>query len=355
MGASLKDIATKLNLSKTTVSWVLSGQGNKKGISGETQSRVFACADELSYEPNLLARSLNTGISKTIGLILPSISDSFYAHIAHQTEAEAEKHGYSLMIASSNSEIERENAMIRLFRSKKVDGMIIAPTKISKREINKLVNSKYPVLLFDRFFPEMKINYVIINNEESSYKLVRHLIGRGFRKIAIITTNPHLLTMDMRREGYANALSDSNIRYNPDLYGEVAYVNYKENIYATLDRIFDAVPDVDGFFFTTHILAIEALRYFYDHGIDINDGNWGLGCMHEDSLFRVLVPNMSIAQFPIEEIGTNAVRILLNQIRHCQDSSAREYVPESMVLPCRIDYRDEHSHRSIKDGLGMEV
>ena len=293
MGVSLKDIAEKLNLSKTTVSWVLSGQGNKKGISAETQNRVFACARELAYEPNLLARSLNTGISKTIGLILPSISDSFYAHIAHQIESEAEKAGYSLMIASSNSEIERENAMIRLFRSKKVDGMIIAPTKISKREINRLVDSHYPVLLFDRYFPEMHVNYVIINNEESSYKLVRHLIDKGFRKIAIITTNPHLLTMDMRREGYANALSDAHIRINPDLYGEVTYVNYQENIYSTMDRIFSAVPDVDAFFFTTHILAIEALRYFYDRGIDINDGSWGLACIHEDSLFRVLAPKMN--------------------------------------------------------------
>ena len=341
MGVSLKDIAEKLNLSKTTVSWVLSGQGNKKGISAETQNRVFACARELAYEPNLLARSLNTGISKTIGLILPSISDSFYAHIAHQIESEAEKEGYSLMIASSNSEIERENAMIRLFRSKKVDGMIIAPTKISKREISRLVESRYPVLLFDRYFPEMRVNYAIINNEESSYKLVRHLIDKGFRKIAIITTNPHLLTMDMRREGYANALSDAHIRINPDLYGEVTYVNYQENIYSTMDRIFSAVPDVDAFFFTTHILAIEALRYFYDRGIDINDGNWGLACMHEDSLFRVLAPKMNIAHFPIEEIGSNAVRILLNQIRQSNDPEAGEYVPESKVLPCRMEFRDQ--------------
>ncbi len=341
MGVSLKDIAERLNLSKTTVSWVLSGQGDKKGISTETQNRVFSCANDMSYEPNLLARSLNTGISKTIGLILPSISDSFYAHIADHTEAEAEKHGYSLMIASSNSEIERENAMIRLFRAKKVDGMIIAPTKISKREISRLVESKYPVLLFDRYFPEMNVNYIIINNEESSYKLVRRLIDKGFRKIAIITTNPHLLTMDMRREGYANALADANIRNNPDLYGEVPYVNYQENIYATLDRIFEAEPDVNGFFFTTHILAIEALRYFYDRGIDINDGSWGLACMHEDSLFRILAPHMNIAQFPVMEIGSNAVRILLNQIRQSNDPAAGEYVPESMVLPCRMDYRDQ--------------
>ena len=117
MGASLKDIACKLNLSKTTVSWVLSGQGDKKGISAETQSRVLACARSLAYEPNLLARSLNTGVSKTIGLILPSISDTFFAHIADRIESEAEREGYSLMIAGSNSETERENALIRLFRT----------------------------------------------------------------------------------------------------------------------------------------------------------------------------------------------------------------------------------------------
>ena len=116
MGASLKDIACKLNLSKTTVSWVLSGQGDKKGISAETQSRALACARSLAYEPNLLARSLNTGVSKTIGLILPSISDTFFAHIADRIESEAEREGYSLMIAGSNSEPERETALIRLFR-----------------------------------------------------------------------------------------------------------------------------------------------------------------------------------------------------------------------------------------------
>lgn len=342
MGVSLKDIACQLKLSKTTVSWVLSGQGSKKGISTETQNRVFKCARELAYEPNLLARSLNTGVSKTIGLILPSISDSFYAHIAHQIEQEAEKAGYSLMIASSNSEIERENAMIRLFRSKKVDGMIIAPTKISKREITRLVESNYPVLLFDRYFPEMNVNYVIINNEEASYRLVRHLVQKGFRKIAIITTNPHLLTMDMRREGYANALADSHIRNNPDLYGEVPYVDYQENIYRTLDRIFHTVPDVDAFFFTTHILAIEALRYFYDRGIDINDGSWGLASMHEDSLFRVLAPKMNIARFPVQEIGSSAVRILLRHINaSLQESEDRNFIPASEIVPCEIDFRDE--------------
>lgn len=108
MGTSLKDIAETLNLSKTTVSWVLSGRADEKGISAATQQRVSRCAQQLNYRPNLLARSLNTGESGMIGLILPSISDSFYSQVAREVEMEVEEHGYSLMICSSESEPERE-------------------------------------------------------------------------------------------------------------------------------------------------------------------------------------------------------------------------------------------------------
>ena len=323
MGASLKDIACKLNLSKTTVSWVLSGQGDKKGISAETQSRVLACARSLAYEPNLLARSLNTGVSKTIGLILPSISDTFFAHIADRIESEAEREGYSLMIAGSNSEPERENALIRLFRSKKVDGIIIAPADASGREVGRLAESGCPVVLFDRGLAKTDAGCVVIDNEAGSHALVRHLAARGFRKIAIITTFPHLPTMELR------------------LYGEVAYAGYRQHVCDTLDRILATVPDTDGFFFTTHILATEALRYFHDRGIDISDGRLGLACMHEDPLFRLAAPRMSVARFPVEEISAHAVRLLLRQIRESQSPGSVRPAPESVVLPCRMEFRDE--------------
>lgn len=344
MKASLKDIAESLKLSKTTVSWVLSGQGNEKGISVATQENVLQKAKELNYQPNLLARSLNTGVSGTIGLILPSISDTFYSHVARQIEMEVEKHGYSLMICSSESEIEREDRMIRLFKAKQVDGIILAPTKISKNETMQLLNESFPFVLFDRYFPEMQTNYVIIDNEDCSYNLVNHLIDKGYRKIAVITTNPHLRTMNMRREGYARALMEANIQVDLDLYGEVTYVNYEENIFKVLDRIIGHVPDVDGFFFTTHILALEAFRYFHEKGIAINTEDYGLACIHEVPSFRVLAPKMNVAMMPIEEIGRNAVRILLNEIKSRRTDAPS--VPlakksfESLVLPCIMNYRD---------------
>lgn len=337
MRTSLKKIAEQLEISKTTVSWVLSGKGDEKGISMATQEKVLQCAKSLNYQPNLLARSLNTGVSGTIGLIIPDISDLFYSQVARRIECEAEKLGYSLMICSSESEIDRENRMIRLFKAKQVDGIILAPTKHSKVEIEQLQQEAFPFVLFDRYFPEMQNNYLIIDNENSSYQLVKHLISQGRKKIVILTTNSHLTTMSLRTQGYKRAYDDTGLEWDPALYGYVNFVDYENNIINTLDTIFEKVKDVDGFFFATHILALEAFCYFANNHIDINK-YFGLACMHEVPTFKALAPKMNIARMPIEEIGQHAVRILHENIMSKQHKTS--YAACSEKLSCTLKLYD---------------
>ena len=157
-------------------------------------------------------------------------------------------------------------------------------------------------MLFDRCLAKTDAGCVVIDNEADSHALVRHLAARGFRKIAIITTFPHLPTMELRHRGYLRALAEAGLHADPRLYGEVPHAGCGQHVCDTLDRILATVPDTDGFFFTTHILATEALRYFHDRGIDISDGRRGLACMHEDPLFHLAAPRMSVARFPVEEI-----------------------------------------------------
>lgn len=331
---SLKDIAEKLNFSITTVSWVLNGQAEKKGISKSTQDIVLNCAKEMKYQPNLIARSLNLGQTKTIGLIIPSISDFFYSSIAREIENQASQHGYSLMIASSESNFNKEELVLQMFKSKGVDGIIIAPTKQSKVEIEHLISEKFPLVTFDRYFPELQTSYIIIDNKESSYKLTKHLIEKGSKKIALITTNSHLTTMNERNEGYKQALSDSGIKYNPVLIGNVEYEDYENKIIKVLDNIFEKVSDIDGFFFTTHILALEAFLYFNNKGIDFNR-QFKLACIHEVSLFKILAPEINIAKMPITDIGKNAVDILLEEIR-AKKEQLGEKGQYKVVLPCTL-------------------
>lgn len=332
MGASLKDIAKKLNISITTVSWVLSDQGTQKRISKATQDKIWQCAKELNYHPNLLARGLNTGMTGTIGLILPSISDSFYSQVAKAIELEAENYGYTLMIGSSESELKRENRIIQMFKSKQIDGLIIAPTKYSKAEIKLLCEESYPFVLFDRYFEDMETNYILINNEECSYELVHRLILDGNRKIAILLTNPHLKIMEMRLNGYKRALDEAGIAFDPDLCGIVEFADFEKNIGAVLDNILEKRPDIDSIFFVTHVLAMDTFSHFQKRQINLRDLD--MACIHEIPAFHLLVPHMKIAKMPVMEIGRNAVRIL-----HQNIVSKREMTPvekEALVLKCDI-------------------
>jgi LacI family transcriptional regulator len=341
---TLKTIAERLNISIATVSWVLAGKGKERKISPATQERILLCAGSMNYQPNRLARALTRGVSSTVGLILPSISDSFYSAIAKAIELSLDKIDYSLMICSSESEILREKRMIGMLKSHQVGGIILAPTEISKVEIRQLINESYPLVMFDRFFTDLPANYVLIDNEESSYKLVDHLVRRGSRKIACITINPHLHHMNLRRKGYEKAMKKHRIEINPELIGEVAFHGYEKDIPATLDRIFLRIPDVDGFFFTSHILAIEAFQYFRVHHMDYNR-KFRLGSIHEEPLFQNIAPHINVAMMPVAKIGKRIVDILSEQM-HAKYSpsktplATRESINRSVVLPCKMIIRD---------------
>jgi LacI family transcriptional regulator len=136
MSVSLKDIAQSLHLSKTTVSWILSGKGKERRISQATIDLVMAFAQQVNYRPNLLARSLSVGFTDTIGLIIPAIGDTFYAQLAHSIEKEARQFNYMLTICSSEGDGETENNLIEALKSKRVDGLIIVPTKKSSTGIS---------------------------------------------------------------------------------------------------------------------------------------------------------------------------------------------------------------------------
>lgn len=337
MRSTLKDIAQALNVSTTTVSWVLSGKSEQKGISEETCMRVRKLADELNYQPNLLARSLHYGSTNTIGLIVPSIGDLFYSSLAREIEHEADKAGYALMICSSESNLNKENQMVDALRAKQVDGILMAPTKLSNEKIVRMIEDRFPFVLFDRYYPELPTNYVIIDNENSSYELVSHLIAKGHRKIAIITTNPHLYTMNLRFEGYCRAHEQAGIPVDPALYGVVKYENHEQAAYEVFDGIFAEVPDVDGFFFATHILASLFFAYCAEKGRKLD---FGFASIHEEPLYSVLAPQFNVAMMPIRNMGYEAFRILLQEIQNRSDKNRRNMAKQGLTLSCKINFRE---------------
>lgn len=312
MKITIKDLAKDLNVSKTTVSFVLSGNGPSMGISAKTQERIIQYAKEKGYQPNLLAKSLYSGKSHTLGVVVPSIGDMFYAELVKECEIEAQKHGYILTICSSERDVEQEARMIRMLKTKQVDGLILAVTEYCEKELEFMLKEDFPFVLVDRYSPNLKTNNVVIDDLETSYVLVNKLIAKGKNKIALITPGTHVTTVNLRNEGYLKALRDANISFDENLYCEVNRNNYTNDIKIALDNLLENNPDVDGFYFTTHYLALETILYFFRKKINIDQ--FGLACIHRNPLFSTLAPNMDVAEIPLDEMGRQAVNILLNDM-----------------------------------------
>lgn len=326
MGVLLKDVATALNLSKATVSWILSGKGEERGFSEATIKLVKESAEQMGYSPNLLARSLSVGSTHTIALIIPAIGDTFYSQMAQAVEKEARKRGYTLIISSSEGNPDKERQLIGALRAQQVDGLIIAPAQGEQATFRTLMKERYPFVFIDRYYPALKTNYVIVDNAESSDEVVTRLIADGSRKIALMTTDTQLLVMNMRTNGYRLAHQRAGLPVDPSLCVEIDRANYTEDIVTRLDALFSRHPDVDAFFFSTHYLALETMRYFVRRGIDYQR-RFRFACFHTTAALDILAPGMYVTLMPIERMGASAVDILLENIR-----SREEFEPREVIL-----------------------
>lgn len=331
MSVSIKDIANALNLSKATVSWILSGQGESKGFSEKTIKRVKEYAKSVNYRPNLVARSLSLGFSKTLGLVIPFLRDSYYAQMAYYIEKEAAKNGYSLIVCSSEGDGNKEYELIYTLIAKRVDGLIIAPTKTEVKGIKYLQKLDIPFVLVDRYYQNMETNYVIVDNFGSAYELVEALVNKGAEKIATLVTDAHLFVMKQRVEGYSAALREAGVKEDFALKVFVDRQNYRVDIDEKLDCLFREVPDVDGFFFATHYLAMAAIRYMVKRGVDYH--RFKMGVFHTMAGLDVLAPEMAATVFPIEELGAEAVDILLANICEGKDFVLQAKVLQNTFLP----------------------
>src|SRR4051812_6656974 len=177
---SIVDIANLLNISKTTVSFILNGRAQEKRISEELVQKVLKLVKEVGYKPNSLAKSLRTGKSNIIGLMVEDISNPFFASIARLIEDRAYKNGYKIIYCSTDNDTTKTQDLIQMFQDRHVDGYIIAPPEGIEENITSLLKHNVPVVLFDRYLPKVETDYVVVDNKASTYKATQLLIEQGF-------------------------------------------------------------------------------------------------------------------------------------------------------------------------------
>lgn len=166
---------------------------------------------------------------------------------------------------------------------------------------------------------------------EATKRIIVRMIANGARHISLVSANPQQFTIKERRKGYEQALRAAGLPVDESLIVEVPFETYRQEVFSALDRVFQSDSQVDGFFFTSHIMALEAFRYFYEHGININDG-FQLGCFHGIPAFKAFAPTMHVSWMPEELMGKTAVQLLHEQIE-CKKNN-QQFVSKHVVLNC---------------------
>lgn len=309
----LKDIAEALGLSKTSVSMVLNNKGDDNKISKDTQKRVWDYARKHHYQPNQMARGLSLGKSETIGLIVPNISDIFYATIAHYVERKAKGLGYNVVFSSSNEDPATEKQLIYSMLNRQVDGLIIASTQKNQADIEELNRTNFPFVLIDRYYPEIESNYVVVDNFRGTQNITEHLLQNGRRRIGFISIKSELDALHQRRMGYETALEEAGLEIRSNWRKALDRSNYQTQMKSAISEMLNGSEAVDAIVFATHFLASSGLRELKAMQVKLPE-EVALISFDELGAFDLVDPPITANKQPVDEIGRLAVEILVKEI-----------------------------------------
>ena len=324
MNIGAKDIAIRAGVSISTVSRALSGS---LLINEDTKKRIQKIAAELHYSPNILAKGLKLGKTRTIGIIVPNVSELIFPPIIAGISETANCHNYNVILCVTNESPEKEVDFVANLRQRWVDGLIISTAITETPSLARLKEEGFPVVLMLRQIDHY--NAIVTDNVNGGYLGTKTLLERGFRRIALINGDTRLRLYRERHIGYQKALAEADIPYDPeivlqDILGWQSACEAIERLIAS-GRLFDAV------FATSEHKALGVLRGMQDHGIRVPDD---VSLMGYDGMDTSLLANPSITSIaqPFYEIGQRAAGRLIELIEGAAGSKpVLQMMPVTLV------------------------
>src|SRR6185437_8070769 len=204
----LRDIAEQAGVSVNTVSRALT---DKPDINPATRARVRALAERLGYTPNMLARSLLRGSTRTIGLVVTDCTDPFYAGLIRAVENTLSRESFGLLLATSNENVDKERQALAMLRERRVDGLLFTPVDVGAEHVRHLLGAELPIVLLGRRPVGYEGPFVGTDNIAGARLLVRHLLDLGHTRIAHFSRSDKASSAQERLTGYRTALADAGI------------------------------------------------------------------------------------------------------------------------------------------------
>lgn len=324
---TIRDVAQRAGVSVATVSRVMNGSAH---VSPALRERVWEAIQALNYSPSALARGLNTRISSTIGVCVPSITKHpFWAQVVSGVEDECLRSGYNLFLCHTESDPQRERDYIELLRTRRADGIVLGPSADSAAHLETFLSPDWPLVLVDRKFRDLDVPAILVDNYCASLEAVEYLVRLGHRRIGIIAGSPaHTVAQD-RIRGYRDALTRNGIPVDERLIRMRSYED--EHAYAATRDLLSLPDPPTAIFSCSGRLARGILHTLREEGVRIPEEMSFLTFDDYDWMTLVSPPLTAIAQ-PAVEMGRQAMRTLLRLIRGEACSEEREVILKTTFM-----------------------
>lgn len=323
--ATIREVAAKAGVSTATVSRIINNKGQ---ATPETIARVRAIIKELGYRPNVVARSLTSGKSNTIALLVPTINNPFFPELARGIEDVANSYGMNVFLCNTDDEREKVTNYLVSLQERYVDGVIINSLNLTNEDLVELHSNGIPTVTLDRTFSTHEFSSITVKHRIGSQLATKHLIDIGCKRIGLIRGPEDDFTAVQRMWGYRDYVKEFD--WFDQSWIALGDFSVKSG-YLCMKELFQRHPDIDGVFASNDLMAIGLLKAAHEWGRKVPDELAIIGFDGID-MSQYTTPPISTIKQPIYEMGKMAMEELIRLIREPESESSKMELDVDLIL-----------------------
>jgi LacI family transcriptional regulator len=322
------ELAKKVGVSKTTISRFLNNEAAGH-ISAETQKKIMEAIEELNYHPNDLVRSLKRKKTNVIGVLVNDISNPFFTQMIKGIDSELQKAGYNMMVCSSNMDIEREMNILKMLEQKQMDGILVIGINLPTEHIEHL-KIKTPIVLLERATVNSEMDCFIIDNIEGVDIAIKHLVNKGYKRIAHMKGTEASEISNERYHAYITSMLKYGREVNPQY---IVCGNYEINdAYKAMAKLMQLGNPPDAVFCSNDLMAIGAIQYLQEKNYRIPEDIAVVG--YDDiQMASIVSPRLTTIKQPILKLSIDGTKTLLQRIKEKDDDCQIKAIENVALKP----------------------
>lgn len=326
MKATIYDVAKEAGVSIATVSKVINGKGK---ISEETRGSVLAIMDRMDYQPSVIASALTGKKTFTLGLLVPDISNPFFAEIARAIEDQSQRYGYSVVMCSTDNKDDKVERYIALLLQKSVDGIIIA-TGIDKINIlEQLLSKRIPVVLLAREMPLVAVNTVVVDDYVGGSMAANHLLELGHKRMAVLGESAKVVSSRERIRGFRQTMEDEQIPFREEW---LKYCDYRiEDGKLKALELLQTEDRPTAIFACNDMLAVGALQAAKEAGVKVPE-ELSIVSFDNTILATVTDPQLTTIAQPMDYMGKAVVDLIVDELKGSKSIKQRTVLRPELLI-----------------------